>query len=843
MSKKKRLAAIVLSACMLGSVGFIAACGDDDGLGSEDATTHTYRTYTAVSPSNWNELTYQDQNDTQIMSYISGAFFEYDFLYDSQGNIVEGDYEVEYSAATNLEDVTADYADEWGLTAQQVEAGGYAWAITLRDDLKWDDGTEIHADDFVYSMSEQLNPDFLNYRADSYYNSGTVIHNARNYVYQGQSGWFAADTAYDTYSTDLDSSLIFTLGSSDDNSAYGGATASIRDALGASTTTSLSAVVAALAANGCSATLEEVQQLQGKTFAAIKADSTLNAIWEKIIGWRQTLPNEELDFFVVNYTFPEMDFSEVGLFVGDNENELVIVLDSPLALKEEDDSLSYLAAYQLSSLPLVKKDLYEANKHEPVTGSTVWTSTYNSSVASTASWGPYKLTQFQAGTSYTLERNNNWYGYNMDKYDGQYQTDIIYCRTVAEWNTAWQMFQNGLLDSISMDVTIANDYRNASRTLFTPSDFVSSLQLQSNSEALKNRETSGVDKEMLTYTNFRKALSLAIDRADYAATTTTASQAGFGLFNSMHYYDVANGGVYRDTDEAKAVLLRVYGYELNEDGKWTDGTTVYDDIDEASDSITGYNLTLARELLTEAYEAALAEGTISETDNVVLTYGTAVDNENTRRYYNYLNESFQTLAEGTPLEGRLSLEFNASFGDEWAESFRNGEYDICEGGWSGAAWDPGYFLLAYLSPDYMYSTAWDTSAEEMTFTMPTVEEWTDEQNEAMGLGKELTMSLMDWYNCLNGLSDTYVWASGYVPDSVRLALIAALEEVILEHYYTVPTVNQYTAELYSFKTEYITTTYNTFMSYGGIRYLTYNYTDGEWAAYVRGEGGTLDYRA
>lgn len=843
MSKKKRLAAIVLSACMLGSVGFIAACGDDDGLGSEDATTHTYRTYTAVSPSNWNELTYQDQNDTQIMSYISGAFFEYDFLYDSQGNIVEGDYEVEYSAATNLEDVTAEYADEWGLTAQQVAAGGYAWAITLRDDLKWDDGTEIHADDFVYSMSEQLNPDFLNYRADSYYNSGTVIHNARNYVYQGQSGWFAADTAYDTYSTDLDSSLIFTLGSSDDNSAYGGATASIRGALGASTTTSLSAVVAALAANGCPATLEEVQQLQGKTFAAIKADSTLNAIWEKIIGWWQTLPNEELDFFVVNYTFPEMDFSEVGLFVGDNENELVIVLDSPLALKKEDDSLSYLAAYQLASLPLVKEDLYEANKHEPVTGSTVWTSTYNSSVASTASWGPYKLTQFQAGTSYTLERNDNWYGYNMDKYDGQYQTDIIYCRTVAEWNTAWQMFQNGLLDSIGMDVTIANDYRNASRTLFTPSDFVSSLQLQSNNEALKNRETSGVDKEMLTYTNFRKALSLAIDRADYAATTTTASQEGFGLFNSMHYYDVANGGVYRDTDEAKAVLLRVYGYELNEDGKWTDGANVYDDIDAASDSITGYNLTLARQLLTEAYEEALAAGTISETDNVVLTYGTAVDNENTRRYYNYLNESFQTLAEGTPLEDRLSLEFNASFGDEWAESFRNGEYDICEGGWSGAAWDPGYFLLAYLSPDYMYSTAWDTSAEEMTFTMPTVEEWTDEQNEAMGLGRELTMSLMDWYNCLNGLSDTYVWASGYVPDSVRLALIAALEEVILEHYYTVPTVNQYTAELYSFKTEYITTTYNTFMSYGGIRYLTYNYTDGEWAAYVRGEGGTLDYRA
>ena len=32
---------------------------------------YTYNDYTAVSPSNWNELTYQDNNDTQIMSYMN----------------------------------------------------------------------------------------------------------------------------------------------------------------------------------------------------------------------------------------------------------------------------------------------------------------------------------------------------------------------------------------------------------------------------------------------------------------------------------------------------------------------------------------------------------------------------------------------------------------------------------------------------------------------------------------------------------------------------------------------------------------------------------------------------
>ena len=91
----------------------------------------------------------------------------------------------------------------------------------------------------------------------------------------------------------------------------------------------------------------------------------------------------------------------------------------------------------MASLPLVKQDLYEACKIAPVEGATVWTSNYNSSVETSASWGPYKLESFQAGKEYVLVRNENWYGYNDAKYDGQYQTDKIVCETIAEFNTAW----------------------------------------------------------------------------------------------------------------------------------------------------------------------------------------------------------------------------------------------------------------------------------------------------------------------------------------------------------------------------------------------------------------------
>ena len=170
---------IALLAAVGVSVLTVASCGDENAKKGE----YTYNTYLSVSPSDWNELTYQDANDTNIMSYLGSSFFAYDFKFDSEGNIIDGEFTTNYDAATSLEDVTEDYAGQYGLDAKATE--NHAYKITLREDLKWHDGTAIDADDFVYTMQEQLNPLFKNYRADSFYNSGTVIHGAQDYVMQG----------------------------------------------------------------------------------------------------------------------------------------------------------------------------------------------------------------------------------------------------------------------------------------------------------------------------------------------------------------------------------------------------------------------------------------------------------------------------------------------------------------------------------------------------------------------------------------------------------------------------------------------------------------------------------
>ena len=782
---------------------------------------YTYKTYTALSPSNWNELTYQDNNDTQIMSYIGGSFFGYDFKFDEFGEIIPGDFEIEYGAATKLEDVTAKYAEAWGLPA---DGQGYAYAITLRDDIKWDDGTPIKAEDFVYTMQQQLDPLFQNYRADSFYAGATIIVNAQNYVKQGQSGMYPADGPYSTYTEDLDSKIVFTLAPSSEEVA---AQASFRDSMGFPASYDAAKTAAYVIGNylpDSAFNADTAAAMEGKTMAEIKADATLKAAWDALIGWWQTEPDEELDFFVTEYTFPAVDFSDVGIFVGENEYELVLVLGKSLPLLKEDGSLSYQAAYNMASLPLVKKDLFESCKIAPSEGTTLWTSNYNSSVDTTMSWGPYKLESFQAGTQYVLVRNENWYGYNMPENEGLYQTDRIVCDTIDEWNAAWLRFLAGQIDGIGIDVSVADDYKGSDRAYFTPSDYVGSLQLQSNVEQLKAREEAGINKSILGYTDFRKALSLSINRADYNTQCTTSSKAGFGLYNTMHYYDVANGGAYRNTDEAKQVLCNIYGVDASK----------YANLDEAVASITGYNLDLARELVTKAYNDALAAGDIKADDKVKLTFGTGAVNETVTRRFNFIKDAWTKLVEGTPLEGRIEMEIK-DFAKSWANDFRAGAYDVCMGGWTGAAWDPGYFLLAYLDSGYRYATGWDTDAAMMTFTMKGVGE--------NGADITETMSLMEWYDCLNGLEGAkYDWSEAALPNAQRLQLIAALEEQVLGVYYSVPLYNNFSASLLSYKVDYITYEYNTFMGYGGIKYMTYNFDDAEWAEMVAAENGELNYK-
>lgn len=822
MKQKKLLMLIAMVLVVVLCASVLTACKKDKGkdnkpyditkrasTGWEDSRQYTLREYTSQMPGQWCTILSSDIVNNDMESYMTSSFYEFNYKFDADGKIVPGAYTVEYSAATKLEDVTKKYAGKYGLAADAEK--GQAFAMTLRNDLKWDDGTPIKAADFVYTMTQQLSPNYLFDTASNYYSGNYVIHNAQNYVKQGQKGMFPATSVVTVYNQSDDAKLIFTLNGHD---SY------VADYL-----TSNGVDPQAYVANAAKVTVDALKAIEGKSLAEIKNDETMLATWTAVLGWWQTEPNEELHFFKMEYEYPKMDFSEVGYFVGDNEYELVMVIDGTLNPLDAEGKLTYEAGYYFSNWPLVKKDLWE--KCEDTT-KTPYANSYCTTLEKSASWGPYKLTNYQTDKTYTVSRNDKWFGYGLEQYAKQYQTDTIITNKIPEWDTAWMSFRLGEYDSVSMDVKIANEYRTSRQAYFTPDTATFDLNLQS----LATSRTDKRNNLLLNYDDFRKAISLAINRDDYCAKNSPSSQAALGLLNSMYYNDVENGKVYRESIQAKEAILNAYGAEKVEGG-WKVGNVVYSKIDEAVDATTGYNVTLARQLMTSAYNKAKADGNYRDGEKIVLTFGISEQTANTDRVKNWFQAAFDDATKGTAFEGKISIEYFIFSDKTWSEQFADGEYDLCFGAWGNAPFNPAYLLCeTQISAENRYAKAWDPTAVNVT-----VKATPDAKHE----DGVYTYNLEQWRLILQGKDGCPVNFKNF-PMEDQLTALGAVETAILKAYYSIPVYSRYTASLMGYKTDYITYEYNTFMGYGGIRYMSYNFDDTEWAAFVAEKGGELNYK-
>ncbi len=802
-----------------------------------------YNTTTTVMPSNWNELTYQDNNDTQIMSYIGSSFFDYDYKFENDAKynadgsinknaIVIGAYTTNYSAATKLEDVTSLVDAKWGYTAAQKAEGGYAWKITLRNDLKWDDGTPIKAADFVWSMKQQLDPEFMNFRGNTFYDT-LRIKNSRGYFFQNQEGTYETveSMGYETNAAAIAAGEVIYF-----NAWVMWGAKGYLDENG-------NTCPEWLAYNDETVYHGEYEGQPDSVSGAMLYVNYSTSYSEVGAGY-----GYDATIYVPNTT-GKVDWENVGIYSIDDENAIVVCLDKAYALLMEDgETLSYQAAYYMASLPLVHKAKYEAAKIAPSEGATLWTSKYNSSLETTASWGPYKLVEFVPGSHYKLAKNDNWYGWNMEQYKNQYNITAINCRKVSEDATKWMGFLNGTYDDAALDTDNIADYMYSKYVSYTPSTGTFGMQLYSNLPVLKASENNN---GILAIQEFRHAFNLALNRSDiiekiWPGTATPC----LGMVNSEYYYDIENspnledGGVYRNTVEAKEGLLRAYGCVQAADGTWSSGKLTGLSTEDAYDLLTGYNPELAKEKM----QAAIAELTANAeyygydaTKDITIVYGSSVDNAKQRFRCDYLQGILNELTKGTALEGKIKLVFDASAGDGWSDAFRNGDTQIGFGyGFSGNPFNPFDIIGAFVNPDdsFNYHSYWDTSAVDLTITLP--------EGDYAGAGQTITMSIQNWYYCLNGLAadmkqeKTYNWDAGYAPSNARLTILSALEEAALMQCRSVMLIGDYSGSFLGAKfSHFFTESYNTFMGFGGLRYMEVNYTDAEWAQYVSANGNDL----
>ena len=434
----------------------------------------------------------------------------------------------------------------------------------------------------------------------------------------------------------------------------------------------------------------------------------------------------------------------------------------------------------------------------------------------------------------------------MEEYKNQYNITAVNCRKVEEPTTQWLGFLNGAYDGASLTIENYDDYKDSKYVTYQTETGTFGMQLYSNLSVLKGSENNN---GILAIQEFRHAFNLALNRTDIVEKIWPGSTVPcFGLLNNMYFYDIENspylddGGIYRNTVEAKQGILRAYGF-TESNGLWSNGTLNNLSLDDAYDSLTGYNMTLAKQKMAEAIAILEADAEYYGYDaskNITIVYGSSVDTDKQRFRCDYLQGVINELTVGTSLEGKIVLVFDASAGDGWADAFRSGNTQIGFGyGFSGNPFNPFDIIGAFVNPDdnLNYHAYWDTATINMTLTMPA--------GDYIGAGETLTMSLQNWYYCLNGLATEYEqpvqynFDAGQAPANARLTILSALEEIVLKESRSVMLIGDAGGSFLGAKFSYVNYDYNTFMGYGGFRYMIVEYTDAEWAAFVAANGNDL----
>lgn len=849
---KKRLISLLLASAMVVS---LAACGGkDDKPAGNDVTpgaettpaddtqpgddgenttppadenaSYTYNTSSQAFPTNWSPALQQANEDQLLLQYLEAPLYAFDY-----NDTMDGYKLVPCAAAGEPTDVTADYVGQWG-----IEEGDTArvWSFPLREDVKWEDGTPITAQDYLRSAQLMLDPVAKNHRADQFYASSLKVVNAKNYLYAGQHAYLnpmIVNMTDDEYipvdSFEVNEDGLLTVDGKDlavdlnSGSTWGAALGDYYSEgmyVNADGVDVYAEIIEPNAnADGMVPVTQEIYDAVSLCIAQLHGYADADA-YAADAGDYAYLEAQEM----MNYgeSYEEMDFSEVG-FAAPSDYELVIALDNPLE--------GFYLRYAFTNGWLLKEDLY-LSCESVVDG--VYTNTYGTSAETTISYGPYKLTSFQQDKEYVLERNENYFDL-----EGKYQTTRIVVKCVAEAATRLQMFLNGELDIYGLTSEDMENYATSDYTYYATEASTFFVAMNPDLDALAANQAAlgdNFNKTILTVKEFRQALSYSLDRASFALATAPTNSPAFGVYSNLIIYDPEVGSTYRSTDEAKQVLVDFWG--LSEDigeGK------LYENMDDAIDSITGYNLEMAREKFNEAYDIAKEQGLIDDDDVIQLMIGIPNGESDFYKKGNeFLVNCWTEAVVGTPFEGRLTFALNDTLGNGFGTAMRNNEVDILFGvGFTGSALDPYNLIQCYTTDDNLrYNTCWDSAHDMLTINLN---------------GKDWTASVADWTYTINGEHITITDADGNTEEfsagvtdgnsQERFEILAALEGAVLERYELLPLLDDSSAELKSMKINFATEEYVFGMAFGGVEYYTYNYTDDEWAAFVAEQGGTLTY--
>lgn len=783
----------------------------------------TYKAAVSSSPTTWNPHTWENNTDSIILGYISMGFYDVQLKYDETGAVVGYEWAYEMAAA-DPEDVTEDYVGKYG-----VESGDErkAWRISLNQDAVWQNGDEIKADEYIYSMQQLLDPTMLNRRSDSYTGSTFSIYGARNYLYS------ETQTIYDSLESHGYTSVDEALAAGekvyiDMWSSWG---------MQGMTDENGNECPQWLPVNDTTLYRDLAIEDPNADDAWVSANYIYNHYGSETLMANSLVAipvnNEHLDYA---WDWQDDGNGGVGLVQVDDYT-FDIILDN-----EIDD---FYLHYNLTGNWLVHRETYEKTKDE-ANG----VNRYNTgSVANTMSYGPYVLTSFEFDSHFTLARNENWYGYTDGKHNGQYSTtnlDYTYVSGETAKAQMKEMFMLGNLSDYTIDGTEWSTYGNSRYIMSEPESYAYQFFLATDrsQDFLDGESSASENHKVLGLSTFRKALSFSINRQSYITRFEPTSDIGLGLLNDLYIYNPDTGEAYRDTDAAKETILKAQDY-YEKDGVWYNvHGEAQGSLDDAYDSLTGFDLSHAADLMEQAYQEAVHEG-IYDGEPVVITYCTVGSgvSENLQALIDMINgmlaDVIAACDQPTFKSVSLKVQLYADEATYW-EALKAGKMDLSFSAWGGSAMDPwGIIYSCYIDSANSNNFGFDSVAKGIDITI--------NYN-----GKDVAASLYDWaawlYNAQSdnqydktNLYEALGVAVGEAEYDFKLEVLAQCELAQLQTYSNLPIFYSYITSLrsaqYNNGSDYYV---NNMIGYGGIRHIYYNYSDAQWSNFVQGHNGNLE---
>ena len=759
-----------------------------------DEKVYTYNDFTGAitSETDWNPHTWETNDDGNIMSMMTMGFYNFVLNSDKTGYSI-----VPEMAADFPVDVTAEYVGTYGVEEGETAK---AWRIALNKDAAWQNGVAIDADDYIYSMQQQLNPKMLNRRADSYYDGDFSIVGAKAYLYSaqaGQTGYKGMSYASVQEALDAQADLYV------DMWGFWGLEGCV-DAEG----------------NACPQYASIADDTMYRDVAVADENGAEAWVSGKYLFdtyFAPGMPYESYapDYVCESYVIEGASWDEVGLKKID-EYTIDIILEAPVS------EPSFYMPYNLSSTWLVYEELYEECKTfydadglevETEEEAASITTNYCTTLETTIGYGPYQMDYFELDKQYSFVRNENWYGYKDGKHVGQYQTDNYVVKVITEHSTAMLAFEKGEIDGVGLQSEDMAKYASSSYIKYTPESYTTKFTFNTDYEKLLSR---GTNSQILVIDEFREGFALALDRNEFATAYTAAGTAGFGILNYMYTYDPFTGAAYRDNETAMATLVDLYGITWGEGGE-------YETLDEAYAAMTGYNMVGAQEAMKIAGEKAIAAQIWDGESPIEIEFRVYNSDTVYVQMVNYFNTQLAEACKGSAFEGKVSLKMTVD--PDYYETNYSGGADAIFTTWGGAAMSPfGTFYQCYCD-------ASDGSGNQMEYGFDT--------NEVMVTynvdGVEITDTLHNWANWCNNASipaiDEQIGKFADYSYATRCAFGAGVERGLLMYYTTTPLYYRNVASLTSQKVNEASDTYYQLVGFGGMQFMTYNYDDTEWAEY------------